>query len=237
MEPGEFGFTRAGLLRGVTASLPIAFGVFVYGLVFGMLAEQAGLALWSALMMSATVFAGASQFVVMDMWRDPLPVWAIATATLAVNLRHVLMGAALQPWFSKLRPWQAYGSLFFMNDESWALTLAQYGKGTRDSMNGAFLMGSGLAVYVAWLAATWLGRSLAASIGDPAAWGIDFAFTAVFVALIAGMYAKRSDLGVWAVAGAAALVSEALLPGKWYIIIGGVAGGVAGMFQGGRDGR
>ena len=36
-------FNRAGLVYGARRSLPLAFGVFAYGLVFGVLAQQAGL--------------------------------------------------------------------------------------------------------------------------------------------------------------------------------------------------
>lgn len=35
-----------------------------------------------------------------------------------VNLRYVLMGAALRPWFRRLTPLQAYGSVFFTADET-----------------------------------------------------------------------------------------------------------------------
>ena len=111
-------FDRPGLIYGARRSLPLALGVFVYGTVFGVLAQQAGLSLLEALLMSGFVFAGASQFVAVGLWATPLPVAAIIFTTLIINLRHLLMSAALSPWFLRLPPAAAYGSLFFLNDES-----------------------------------------------------------------------------------------------------------------------
>lgn len=218
-------FDRRGLLEGARESWPIALGVFTYGLVFGLLARQAGLGAAGALSMSAFVFAGASQFVALGLWGPDLPFTGIVVTTLVVNLRHVLMGAALGPWFSRLTPLQAYGSLFFMNDESWALTLSRAGRG--GEINGAYLLGSGLTVYAAWLSATLAGRLAVAGLDDPARWGLDFAFTAVFLSLLLGLRRGRSDLLPWLVAAAVSYFTSRTLPGKWHILAGALAGSLA----------
>ncbi len=219
-------FDRAGLLRGARESWPIALGVFTYGLVFGVLARQAWLGAGGALSMSAFVFAGASQFVALDLWGPDLPFAGLFLTTLAVNLRHVLMGAALGPWFSRLTPLQAYGSLFFMNDESWALTLARCSREDGD-VDGAYLLGSGLTVYAAWLASTALGHLAVAGLGDPARYGLDFAFTAVFLALLTGLRRGRQDILPWTLAALVAVLTARLMPGKWHILAGALAGSLA----------
>ena len=221
-------FDRPGLIYGARRSLPLALGVFVYGTVFGVLAQQAGLSLLEALLMSGFVFAGASQFVAVGLWATPLPVAAIIFTTLIINLRHLLMSAALSPWFLRLPPAAAYGSLFFLNDESSALTRNELLNG---KANGAFLLGSGLLMFVAWLGATLTGRLLGTAIADPARWGLDFAFTAVFVALLAGQWRGNADLLPWAVAALVAVLAERWLPGTWYIVLGGLAGSVVGAVQ------
>lgn len=218
-------FDRAGLVYGAQRSLPLALSVFAYGSVFGVLAQQAGLSLVEALLMSGLVFAGASQFVAVGLWATPLPVVTIIVATLIINLRHLLMSAALSPWLLRLPPAAAYGSLFFLNDESWALTMNELHAG---KANGSFLLGSGLVMFVAWLAATVVGRFLGAAVSDPARWGLDFAFTAVFVALLVGQWKGKTDLVPWAVAGLVAVLAERWLGGTWYILLGGLAGSVVG---------
>ena len=178
---------RAGFAR----ALPVALGVASYGLVYGVLARQAGLSLGEGLSLSGLVFAGASQFVALDLWVHPLPVSALILTTLAVNLRHVLMGATLRPWLGELSPLAAYGSMFFLVDEGWALTLAEFGSGGR---RASFLLGTGLALYAAWVGSTGLGMTAGALLGDPARLGMDFAFTAMFLALLAGMWRDRKSV-------------------------------------------
>ncbi|HSB81802.1 MAG TPA: AzlC family ABC transporter permease [Candidatus Methylomirabilis sp.] len=56
------------LRDGLWATLPLIPGVAVFGVVYGVLARQAGLNLWATLGMSALVFAGASQFIAVSMW-------------------------------------------------------------------------------------------------------------------------------------------------------------------------
>ena len=221
-------FTRRGVLEGLRTSIPVALGVFAYGLVFGVLARQAHLSSAEALLMSGLVFAGASQFIALGLWATPLPVGAIILTTLIVNLRHVLMGAALRPWFARLSPLATYGSAFFISDESWALTMGQFARGKR---NGAFLLGSGVAIFVAWLSATLVGRTLGGIVSDPARWGLDFAFTAVFIALLVGLWKGKGDLLPWAVAAVVAAGAAHWLPGKWYILLGGIAGSLVGALR------
>jgi len=227
----EVTFTRAGVVAGFRRTIPVALSIFTYGLVFGVLSRQAGLSPLEAVLMSAIVFAGASQFVALGLWAVPLPWLAIIVTTLIVNLRHLLMGAAIGPWFRRLPPAQAYGSIFFLSDESWALTMAEFARGSR---NGAFLLGSGIAAFIGWVSSTLVGQLLGSALSDRdlAQWGLDFAFTAVFIALLAGLWKGKSDLLPWAVAAVVALVAWAALPGtKWYIVLGGLAGSLAGALQ------
>src|SRR5690349_22956183 len=100
-------FTLAGVLLGARRCLPIAVSVFAYGLVFGVLARQSGLSLWEVLLMSAFVYSGTVQLLVLSIWTHPLPVGAILLTTLIVSLRNLLMGTALSPWFSQIRRWEA----------------------------------------------------------------------------------------------------------------------------------
>jgi 4-azaleucine resistance transporter AzlC len=225
---GRITFTLAGALAGARRCVPIAISGCGIGLVFGTLAGQAGLGAGEAVLMSALVFSGAAQFVVLGLWVAPLPVATIVFATLVVGLRHVLMGVALAPVFSKLPRLKAYGSAFFMADENWALTLGEFAKGRRDA---AFLVGGGLLMFLAWTGSTFAGGALGGVVKDPSRWGLDFAFTAVFLALITGMWKGRSNILPWTVAAAVAVAAHHWLPGQWYILLGGLAGSFAGVVR------
>ena len=218
-------FTLSGALAGARRCIPIEISGFAIGLVFGVLARQAGLSVAETVLMSALVYSGAAQFVVLGLWGTPLPVASIAVTTLVVGLRHLLMGAALSPIFSRLPRLKAYGSVFFMADENWALAMSEFSKGKRDA---AFLLGGGLAMFISWTSSTLIGRTIGSALRDPSRWGLDFAFTAVFLALLVGMWKGRSDLLPWFVAAIVAVAAHHWLPGQWYILLGGLTGSMAG---------
>jgi 4-azaleucine resistance transporter AzlC len=214
-------FSAAGVRTGFVECVPIALGVAGYGIVFGVLARQAGLSVAEAAFMSATVLAGAAQLIAIELWETPIPVVAVVGTTFIVNLRYVLMGAALRPWFSRLSPLKAYGSVFFTADENWALTMGRLKSG---SQQGAYLLGSGLAIWSFWIAATVIGATAGGVIGDPAQYGLDFVLTAVFLAIAVGLWDGTSSLLPWLTAFGIAVLAAQSLPGRWYILLGGVAG-------------
>ncbi|MDB5078355.1 MAG: hypothetical protein JWP00_279 [Chloroflexi bacterium] len=227
-EPTEIEFSRAGILAGFRLSLPVALSVFAYGLVFGVLARQANLSLLEAVLMSVLVNAGAAQFTVLGLWTHPLPVLTIILTTFIINLRHILMGASIYPYFRKLKALPRNLSLFYLSDESWALTMGQFQQGKR---NGAFLLGSGLALAVGWVGAAAVGYLLGSVVDDPRRWGLDFAFLAVFIALLVAQWKGRKDALPWIVAAVVAVAASYWLPGKWYILLGGLAGSLVGAWR------
>jgi 4-azaleucine resistance transporter AzlC len=213
-----------GMIHGMQSIIPLAVAGLTDGIVWGVLAHQAGLSLIEVLLMSGLVYSGSAQFLAIKLWSVPLAagtILPIIVTTLIVNLRYLLLGAALRPWFTHQRPARIYLALFFMSDENWALTVREFMEGRRDA---AFLLGSGLLLFVAWVGATVVGKLIGTAISDPAQWGLDFVFTAVFLTLLIGMWKGKSDLLPWAVAAIIAVVAARLLPGSWYILLGGLAG-------------
>nr|BBH85341.1 transporter [Thermosporothrix sp. COM3] len=221
----------AGLIRGMRSMIPLALGGLTDGIVWGVLAHQAGLSLIEVLLMSGLVYAGSAQFLAITLWSIPLAagsILPIIVTTLIVNLRYLLLGAALRPWFARLHPMRTYLSLFFMSDENWALTMREFMEGRRDT---AFFLGGGLLLFVAWVGSTVIGKMVGLAISDPVQWGLDFVFTAVFLTLLVGMWKGKSDLLPWAVAAIVAVGAARLLPGSWYILLGGLAGSLVGAIK------
>lgn len=220
----EVPFTLSGALEGYRRCVPLAAGVGSYGLVFGVLAEQAGLSHVEAVVMSAAMLAGTAQLVIIDIWADPIPVAAVVLTTLVVNLRYTLMSAALRPWLSELPAPIAYLSTFFIADENWVLTISEYRDG---NVKGAFLLGSGLSIFTFWVGGTSIGATIGGLITEPERWGLDFVFTAAFITLLVGMWDDDESGVTWIVAGLVAVVTQQLLPGTWYIVVGGLVGSLA----------
>jgi predicted branched-subunit amino acid permease len=221
-------FTAAGAARGARAVLPIMPGVIAFGLVYGFVAGQRGLTALEIGLSSVVVFAGASQFLALELWGEPLPIAGLITGVLVINLRHLLMGPALLPWLAHLRPGQAYASLYFMTDESWGASVAELRRGGRDA---AFLPGAGLALLAFWTASSVLGRSAGDLSPLVERWGLEFLTAAFFAALLAGFWRGRGDALPWLVAGGVAAAAKSWLPGTWYIMLGAVAGSLVGAWR------
>jgi 4-azaleucine resistance transporter AzlC len=203
------------------ATVPVALGVITYGIVLGALANQVGLTFAENAVMNVIVFAGASEAAALDIWSHPLPVLSIVFTVFLINLRLILLGASVRSWLEGIPAKHVYPMLHLMNDEGWSVAMNMRRRGEQDA--GVFL-GANLMVCLSWILATVVGHVIGGQIGDPAALGLDFAFTLVFAAMLFGSYKERFDLLPWAVAGACAWLGYELLPGTWYVVAGGVAG-------------
>ena len=212
------------LRAGFNANLVVAASVGAYGSVLGLMAAQKGLTWYQLLIMNLSVFAGSAQFVMVDMWLPPLPVAEIILAVLVINMRYLLIGASLNPLFQGTSLRHKMGFMHLVADENWAMTMARFHKGGATTW---FLLGGGICVQSAWCCGTLLGHRLGAVIANPERWGLDFSFVAVFTALVFSFWNGKRDLLPWLITAMTAVGAEALLPGKWYIICGGVAGALA----------
>ncbi len=97
--------------------------------------------------------------------------------------------------------------------------------------NAALMIGSGVSQSIVWISSTGFGYILSNSIKNPAKWGLDFVFTAGFAAILCGMWKKKSDWLPWGISAAVALLVSFLIPGKWYILAGGLAGSNTGFLR------
>jgi 4-azaleucine resistance transporter AzlC len=219
---------RSDLWAGFSASLVVAASVGTYGSVLGLLAAQKGLTWIQLLVMNLSVFAGSAQFVMVDMWLPPLPIFEITLAVLVINMRYLLIGASLSPLFQGTSLRHRFLFMHLVADENWAITMARF---HQQAISTWFLLGGGLCVQLAWCCGTMLGHRLGAVITDPERFGLDFSFVAVFTALVFSFWKGRNDLLPWLTAALVAVGSEALLPGKWYIVCGGVAGALVAALQ------
>ena len=199
---------------------PAALAVIPFGLILGASAAEKGLSALETALMSAMVFAGSAQFLAVELWTTPAAWVALAFATLLINLRHVLMGASLA---RRLDGWggRRYLAVFLMADEIWAV--AEH-RALRQPLTPAFYFGAGLLLYANWVVTTTAGALLGGLVEDPRAWGFDFAFTAVFIGLVAGFWRGRSTLLVAAASTLGAILAHALLPGAWYVMAGAACG-------------
>lgn len=221
-------FTTAGVRHGFVTALPISFAISVFAMVFGLIAGQKGLSLAEVLLMSMFVFAGASQMLALELWAQPVPVLSLALAAFIINLRFMMMTAALRPWLGQAPPVLAYSSVHLTADENWALSITEMRRGGLDA---GFHLGSGLSLWVFWVVFSALGRLFGGLVAEPERFGLDFVPVAVFLALVVPLFEGRSSLLPWAGAAAASALAAWLLPGAWFLVIGGLTGSLLGAWR------
>lgn len=212
-----FASDRRRFGEGFLASLALVPSVFVYGSVFGGLAVGAGLRPLEVWAMSGLVFAGAAQFVAVPMLAAGAPPLAVILTTYVVNMRHYLMAATLAPAFQGWPRGRLALVAHVINDESFAIAVA------RSSPPDPWVyLGSAGAIAGAFLGGVVVGTALGGLVEAPERYGLDFAFPAVFLALMAGQLRRRSDWPVAVGSAALALAIAVTLPGNWHIIVAGL---------------
>ena len=226
--PGHPCFTARGVWRGCVEIAPIAAFVIPFGIAFGVAASAKGMAPEISVLMSLAIYAGASQFAVLDLWYAPLPLATLALTALAVNARHVLLGAALAPWLLQVPFLRRLAALLVLNDANFAHTVSALDRGETDA---GILFGSGLVMWIMWIASTAVGALAGSLLGDVSRFGFDAVMVAYFTAVIVGQWKGRSDLLPLAVAATVAIAGTYVLPPGWHIIAGALAGGAVGVWR------
>lgn len=215
-QPSFWREARAGL-RDIA---PAAVAAIPIGLLFGAVAASKGISPLEVGLMSLLVFAGGAQFAAIETWIHPAPILTLAFATFLINARHVLMGASLSPKMKMPRA-EKFIAFFFMTDESWALSER---RALDRPVTGAYWVAMSTALFLSWNTTTFLGAVLGSVLGDPARLGADFAFTALFIGLIAGFGQNRVTLITVAVSAAVAALVHRYIGAPWHVASGALAG-------------
>jgi 4-azaleucine resistance transporter AzlC len=202
----------------VAASITLGAAVGVFGVSFGVLAVASGLSVAKTCALSLLVFTGASQFAAVGIvGTGGSPLAAIASALLLAS-RNSAYGLVLAPdirgpWWRRLLAAQ------LVIDETTAIAMAQPDR--RDRVRAFWA--TGLAIFVCWNVGTLLGALGGGVIGDPAALGLDAAFPAGFLVLIAPHLRGMEGKVAAALGAGIALVLVPLAPAGVPIIAAGAA--------------
>jgi 4-azaleucine resistance transporter AzlC len=189
-------------LRAVTPLLP---AVLAFGVSFGVLSQAAGFDGAASIVMSLTTFAGSAQFAVVSVMSAGGTAAAAIVAAVLLNARYGPMalsaaGAFRGGWLRRLLEAQ------LLVDESWALSQRDGGFDRR------VLIGAGLGLYAGWSGGTAIGVVAGDSLADPATLGLDAAFPALFLALLAPLVLSRRGMAAALLGAGIALTLTPLTP-------------------------
>ena len=108
-------------LAGLKAGTPIIIGFVSVATAYAVLAGKAGLFSWQTIMMSATVFAGASQMIAVTMLAQDSSIALIILATFIINLRHLIMSTCVMTRLKDAPLPARLLAAFGVTDESFAI--------------------------------------------------------------------------------------------------------------------
>jgi predicted branched-subunit amino acid permease len=237
---------------GVQAELPILIGVAPFGMIYGVLALQAGIPPIQAQAMSAVVFGGSSQIILTQLVNIGAPSVVMILTVAVVNLRHALYGASVAPYIQHLRlKWKLLLS-YLLTDEAYVVTILHYEQtetAIKEQQTATeqmevvelpadpvpvaavdqrhwFYLGAGLALWTCWQLSTALGIFLGAAV--PASWGLEFTLPLTFIALVVPNLNSRATVGAALTAGLAAVLAYSM-PYKLGLIAAALVGVLAGL--------
>ncbi|NPB00472.1 MAG: branched-chain amino acid ABC transporter permease [Crenarchaeota archaeon] len=161
-------------VNGLRDSLVIVIGYVPVAVVFGMTARAFGFTPLEAVLASALIFAGMSQFILVSLASFSL-VYAVLLASL-VNLRHIVYGCVLsQKQNLRKKPLIAFG----LTDEVFVLSVY------RQNINEHYALGLITGAYTSWVLGTLVGilfTEVAGALGMLK--DLEFALIALFIAIL-----------------------------------------------------
>lgn len=87
--------------EGLLVALPVIIGYLPAAMAFGLLAKNTGIPFIDTILFSMMVYAGASQFMALELIKAGVVNGSIILATFLLNLRHIMMSASLSVHFKK----------------------------------------------------------------------------------------------------------------------------------------
>ncbi|MGI6187027.1 MAG: AzlC family ABC transporter permease, partial [Brevibacillus sp.] len=131
------------------------------------------------------------------------------------------------PYYQRFSPAQVNALAFLLTDEQYAITLNRFRRYPSDT---SYILGVGLSLYIAWCLGTWLGTVAGQWIPDPAALGLGFSFTAMFVALAYYQLLSVVRILTFVLCGAAAVGMTFVLPNGLPVLVAGLLAFAIGYF-------
>jgi predicted branched-subunit amino acid permease len=220
---------RHEFFEGARLSLPVVISSLPFALLFGAIAVDNGLTIAQTVLMSATIYGGASQMVGIELFGQHVAPWLVVASILAVNFRHVLYSAAVGRRIADWPALQRWIGFFVLVDPQYAETERRAERG--EPITFVWYIGLALPVYVNWVVCTWIGAVFGGLVPDPHALGLDFLLPIYFLGLVMEFRERRLWLPVVLVSAVASVLAAIFIGSPWHISVGALAGiGLAAAF-------
>ena len=194
----------SNLAAGARDTVPMMVGAVPFAIIYGALVAAGPMALWHGQLMSATVFAGSSQFIALGLVASHAGLLVIWLTTFIVNLRHMLYAANLLPHVAHLPARWRWLLAALLTDETFAVMTGFYSRHPRAPLGHWYFLGSAGGMYVNWNIWTMIGLLFGAAFPGVQSLGLDFAMAATFITIVVPLLASLPRLAAAVAAGALA---------------------------------
>jgi len=219
---------KNGFKDGINDGIPIFIGYITVAIAFGILSKNIGITMTDSILFSVLVFAGASQFIALNLLLLGAGIGEIVLTTLLVNFRHFLMSASLTTRMTKdMKRWSPLIA-FGITDE--VFSVASFKKGT---LTNKYLLSLELSAYSAWVSGTILGYLVGGILPDIVKGSMGVALYAMFAAILIPEVKKSGKAVI--LAGLSGIINTFcrylfVLPQGWSIVISIVVVSFLGLF-------
>lgn len=217
--------------KGLVTGFPIMLGYLPVAITYGVLAKQSGLSLFELTAMSALVYAGASQFMGVNMIVVNASMIEIAIATFVLNFRHFVMSLSFMNSLKSIKKkWKLPLSLG-LTDETFAVS-AFHPKEANEKHGAYFYFGIIITAYLSWVFGSLLGGILGEVIPSKLSQSMGIALYAMFIGLLIPSVKKNLKAGLIAIVAMLIhfICAEWGMSTGWAIVAGTIVGGICGIF-------
>ncbi len=171
--------------QGFRAGAPFILVVAPFGLLFGVVATEAGMNIIQTMAMTVLVIAGAAKFAALQLLIDNAPVYVAILTGLAVNMRMAMYSASMAPHIGSTPGWKRIIAAYFLVDQSYAASIRKYEDTPQmqPSEKMVFFFGTISPICFPWYLFTYIGAKVGSAI--PPEYALDFAVPITFIALVA----------------------------------------------------
>ncbi len=214
--------SRSAEIRdGVKDAAPVLVAVAPFSAVFGAVAIEQGLSFQEMLLACLTIYAVASQYVMVELLGQGVPAWSVVLSVFAINFRHVLYSAAIGRSMGNFSGPQKALAFFLLVDPQYAASEA---RAARSGLRPAYYFSYAATVYVTWIVTSSLGALFGSLIDNVERYGVDFILPIYFTGLVVGFHKRPNFLPVLVVSGVVSLAVYFTIGTPWHITLGGLAG-------------
>ncbi|MAT44318.1 MAG: branched-chain amino acid ABC transporter permease [Anaerolineaceae bacterium] len=213
------------LVKSISPAFPVVFGYLPIGFAYGVLANNAGLSVFQTVLMSIIVYAGSSQLIAVGLFAQAVEPISIIITTFIVNLRHLLMSAALAPYLRQWKNWQVFLFSFEITDESFGIHSLRFEQGENQAGNSIRI---NMICQTSWVLGSFLGAGAGTLITDIEVFALDYALPAMFIALLILQIRKKTHVWVAVISAILSIMLWVSGATQWHVIIATVIGATIG---------